>query len=100
MCIPGTIQLRDLQSLLSGLGASGAAGAGATASTGRSVDLSPAITPESLQAILNNPAFVEELQQHLPSIGPDGNQEEQLRTTLASPQFQQVRILFFFLLNP
>ncbi|KAI5756225.1 hypothetical protein M8J77_023126 [Diaphorina citri] len=92
--LDSTIQLRDLQSLLSGLGASGAAGAGATASTGRSVDLSPAITPESLQAILNNPAFVEELQQHLPSIGPDGNQEEQLRTTLASPQFQQAVSMF------
>ncbi|KAI5750538.1 hypothetical protein M8J76_016489 [Diaphorina citri] len=76
--LDSTIQLRDLQSLLSGLGASGAAGAGATASTGRSVDLSPAITPESLQAILNNPAFVEELQQHLPSIGPDALQSGQL----------------------
>uniref|UniRef100_A0A8D8VUX6 Proteasomal ubiquitin receptor ADRM1 homolog n=1 Tax=Cacopsylla melanoneura TaxID=428564 RepID=A0A8D8VUX6_9HEMI len=86
-----TIQLRDLQSLLSGLGASGAT---AASPASRSVDLSPAITSESLQAILNNPDFVKELQQHLPSIGPDGNQEEQLKSTLASPQFQQAVSMF------
>lgn len=89
-----TIQLRDLQTLLSGLGASGAAAAGSTTASQRPVDLSPAITPETLQAILNNPACVEQLQQHLPTIGPGGSQEEQLRSTLASPQFQQAVSMF------
>lgn len=85
------IEVTDLQSLLSALETKGARRA--AASTG-SVDLSPAITPESLQAILQNPAFVEELKQHLPSIGPDGSEEEQLRSTLASAQFQQAVSMF------
>lgn len=57
------------------------------------VDLSSALTMENLQAVLGDPDLVHELQQHLPS-GVGGNPpppaSEQLRSTLASPQFQQV----------
>lgn len=63
------------------------------------VDLSAAITPESLQAVLSDPSRVRDLQQHLPSVGSQGNQQEQLRSTLASPQFQQVIKLLFFLFS-
>jgi hypothetical protein len=57
------------------------------------VDLSSALTMENLQAVLGDPNLVRELQQHLPSgIGgtPPPPASEQLRSTLASPQFQQV----------
>jgi hypothetical protein len=57
------------------------------------VDLSSAITTENLQALLGDPKLVRELHQHLPSgIGgnPPPPASEQLRSTLASPQFQQV----------
>jgi hypothetical protein len=57
------------------------------------VDLSSALTTENLQAVLGDPNLVRELQQHLPSgIGgnPPPPPSEQLRSTLASPQFQQV----------
>lgn len=54
-----------------------------------------------MQSILNNPEAVEELQKYLPSEGSDsGNQEENLRNTLACPQFQQVNILTCFALPP
>jgi hypothetical protein len=57
------------------------------------VDLSSALTAENLQTVLGDPKLVRELHQHLPS-GVGGNPpppaSEQLRSTLASPQFQQV----------
>ncbi|KAL1123205.1 hypothetical protein AAG570_002292 [Ranatra chinensis] len=81
------IQLSHLQSYLSGLGVQNQ-GQG-SASSGQQVDLSSSITTESLQAILNDPGLVRELQRHLPSLGSDASQQEQLRSTLASPQFQQ-----------
>lgn len=56
------------------------------------VDLSSAITTDSLQAVLNDPNMVQNLQQHLPSVG-SGNVQEHLRSTLASPQFTQVSII-------
>lgn len=57
-----------------------------------SVDLSTALTSDALQSILNNPEAVKELQKYLPSEGSDANQEENLRSTLSCPQFQQVPI--------
>uniref|UniRef100_A0A1B6MPN0 Uncharacterized protein n=1 Tax=Graphocephala atropunctata TaxID=36148 RepID=A0A1B6MPN0_9HEMI len=81
------IQLSDLQNFLSGLGV---AGGTPGSSPSQNVDLSSAINTETLSAVVNNPAVVEELQQHLPSTGGDASQQEHLRSTLASPQFQQV----------
>lgn len=84
------IQLSDLQNFLSGLGVGGPPGS----SNQQSVDLSSAITSESLQAVLNDSNLVQNLQQHLPSVGATGNQQEQLRSTLQSPQFQQAVSMF------
>ncbi|RZF36864.1 hypothetical protein LSTR_LSTR004552 [Laodelphax striatellus] len=83
------IQLSDLQNFLTGLGVSGSSGSASN------VDLSAAITPDSLQAVLSDPSRVRDLQPHLPTIGTQGqNQQEQLRSTLASPQFQQAVSMF------
>ncbi|XP_046672275.1 proteasomal ubiquitin receptor ADRM1 isoform X2 [Homalodisca vitripennis] len=84
------IQLSDLQNFLSGLGVAGTPGSSAP----QNVDLSSAINTETLSAVVNNPAVVEELQQHLPSTGGEASQQEHLRSTLASPQFQQAVSLF------
>lgn len=52
------------------------------------VDLSTALTGDALSGILNNAEAIQQLEDHLPAVG--GTTEEQLRSTLASPQFQQV----------
>ncbi|BES92223.1 Proteasome complex subunit Rpn13 ubiquitin receptor [Nesidiocoris tenuis] len=85
----GNIQLRQLQNYFLQNLDSPATPTGAAA-TG--VDLSSSVNPESLQAILNNPEFVRELSRHLPSQGD--NTQEDLRSTLASPQFQQALSMF------
>uniref|UniRef100_A0A1B6CH85 Proteasomal ubiquitin receptor ADRM1 homolog n=1 Tax=Clastoptera arizonana TaxID=38151 RepID=A0A1B6CH85_9HEMI len=79
------IQLSDLQNFLTGLGVSAAGSSGANQPN--------AITSESLQAVLNDPNTVLSLQQHLPSIG-SGNLQDQLRSTLSSPQFNQALNMF------
>lgn len=79
-----SIQLSDLQNFLSGLGVPRNADVNA-----QPVDLSTALTSDALQSILNNPEAVKELQKYLPSEGDSGNQEENLKNTLACPQFQQ-----------
>jgi len=89
---PAAIQLSDLQNFLSGLNVP----TGETTNQ-RSVDLSSALTTENLQALLGDPKLVRELHQHLPSgIGgnPPPPASEQLRSTLASPQFQQALSMF------
>ncbi|XP_037079327.1 proteasomal ubiquitin receptor ADRM1-A-like [Pollicipes pollicipes] len=86
------VQLSDLQSILSNMNVPQPAEAGA----GGEVDLSSAMTAEALQPVLSNPAFLERLQQFLPSIG--NNEQlppaQNLRGTLQSPQFQQALSLF------
>lgn len=58
------------------------------------VDLAAGLNTDSIQPLLSNPAVVRELQQHLPSpIDDSGDPQEQLRLTLTSPQFQQVKKL-------
>ncbi|CAH1111388.1 unnamed protein product [Psylliodes chrysocephalus] len=79
------IQLADLQNFLTGIAPpSGNAGAAAQQ---QSVDLSTALTSESLAGVLNDPDTLQQLQNHLPAV--DQNTQEALRSTLASPQFQQ-----------
>jgi len=87
------IQLSDLQNFLSGLGVAPPGSGSDTPSASQTVDLSSAITSESLSTVVNNPSVVQELQPHLPSTGESTGQE-QLRQTLASPQFQQAVSLF------
>ncbi|XP_014252987.1 proteasomal ubiquitin receptor ADRM1 [Cimex lectularius] len=77
------IQLSQLQNYLSGL-----------VGQQQGVDLSTSLNQESLQAVLNNPELVRELQRHLPSVATDENSQDQLRNTLASPQFQQALSMF------
>lgn len=60
------------------------------------VDLASSLTVENLQAMLADPETVRELQKHLPAMGESGaaTESEQLRSTLQSPQFQQVELIF------
>ncbi|KAI4467901.1 adhesion regulating membrane glycoprotein [Holotrichia oblita] len=74
------IQLADLQNFLQGLSPP-------TGANQQSVDLSTALNSDALSGLINNPEALEQLQSHLPAV--DGNVQEQLRSTLASPQFQQ-----------
>ena len=52
------------------------------------VDLYTALTADSLSGILNNPGALQALQSHLPAV--EGDPQEALRSTINSPQFQQV----------
>ncbi|CAH1976086.1 unnamed protein product [Acanthoscelides obtectus] len=77
-----TIQLSDLQNFLQGITPIGGEGG-----QQQSVDLSTALTGDALAGVLNNPETLQQLQSHLPAV--DENTQEALRSTLASPQFQQ-----------
>ncbi|CAG9813474.1 unnamed protein product [Phaedon cochleariae] len=77
------IQLSDLQTFLSGI----APPATAEGTQAQSVDLSTALTSDALTGVLSNPDTLQQLQSHLPAV--DSNTQEALRSTLASPQFQQ-----------
>lgn len=72
------IQLSDLQNYLSGI---------SSGSTDQSVDLASALTGDALSSIMSNTEALEQLQSHLPPNS--GSAQEQLRSTLQSPQFQQ-----------
>ncbi|XP_074035869.1 proteasomal ubiquitin receptor ADRM1 homolog [Leptinotarsa decemlineata] len=78
------IQLSDLQNFLSGLSPPVASADGTQQ---QSVDLSTALNTETLSGILSSPATLEQLQGHLPAV--DGDPQQALRSTLASPQFSQ-----------
>ena len=58
---------------------------------GAGVDLSPAMTAEALQPLLSNPEFVEKLKPFLPATSEPISPSEQLKGTVTSPQFKQVR---------
>ncbi|XP_049808214.1 proteasomal ubiquitin receptor ADRM1 homolog isoform X3 [Schistocerca nitens] len=61
------------------------------------VDLASTITSENLQTLLRNTELVTELLQHVPSVEDSSSTvppSEQLRSTLASPQFQQALSMF------
>lgn len=53
------------------------------------MDLSTALTGDTISDLLSNNEAIQQLGTHLPAVG--GTTEDQLRSTLASPQFQQVR---------
>jgi len=56
------------------------------------VDLSEALTSaESIQGLLDDPSLVSELSPHLPEVNNEDLNTDRLRSTLQSPQFQQVR---------
>ncbi|XP_063921559.1 proteasomal ubiquitin receptor ADRM1-like [Zophobas morio] len=74
------IQLSDLQNFLQGI-------TPISSSQQSGVDLSTALTADSLSGILNNPGALQALQSHLPAV--EGDPQEALRSTINSPQFQQ-----------
>ncbi|XP_046997757.1 proteasomal ubiquitin receptor ADRM1-B isoform X1 [Schistocerca americana] len=89
---PPAIQLSDLQNFLSGLNVPTP-----ETTTQRTVDLASTITSENLQTLLRNTELVTELLQHVPSVEESSSTvppSEQLRSTLASPQFQQALSMF------
>nr|UCK81618.1 proteasomal ubiquitin receptor ADRM1 [Arenicola marina] len=77
-----SIQLQDLQNILSGLG-------GAALSESEPMDLACVITPDALIPILSNPEAREGLLPFLPEGDKLPRTEAELRNTVQSPQFQQ-----------
>lgn len=69
-------------------GASGAAGGGGGGS-GRTIDLSAAMSAEVVTNAVGDPDRTNALLAHLPVIGTNENSKKQLKDTIASPQFQQ-----------
>jgi 26S proteasome regulatory subunit N13 len=88
------VLLSELQNYLAGIN-SGAAG-----SRSSNVDLSTSLTSESINSILSDPERLDSLRAHLPNIDEEGKPlepaevKQQLKDTLASPQFQQALSMF------
>jgi len=87
------IQLSDLQSILSNMGAGGEGG-------GPAVDLATAMTGEALQPLLQNQEFLDKVKEHLPA-GDEGKEVSlaDLSGTVQSPQFQQAVSMFSMALS-
>jgi len=87
------VLLSELQNYLAGIntGASGSR---------QNVDLSTSLTSDSINSVLSDPERLEALQAHLPNIDEEGKPmdpnavKQQLKDTLASPQFQQALSMF------
>ncbi len=60
------------------------------------IDLASAVTPEVMIPILANKDIQEKLIPHLPEGESLPKSEDELRKTVQSPQFQQVRGSYFF----
>lgn len=91
-----TIQLSDLQNILSGLGpdgaptpGAGASGGAASAGSGEAIDLSSAVTAEAMLPILANADVQSKLLPHLPEGETLPRTVSELRNTVSTPQFQQ-----------
>lgn len=90
------VLLSELQSYLAGIGAGGSSG------SKHSVDLSTSLNSESINSILSDPERLQGLQAHLPNISETDDEKQvdtgaikqQLKETLASPQFQQALSMF------
>jgi len=89
------IQLRDLQSMLSGL-------TGNQGTTEKpSVDLSAAMDMENLQSVIENTGAMSQLAQHLPTTESSSDSTpasqstpDNLKDTITSPQFRQAVSMF------
>lgn len=88
------VLLSELQNYLAGINTGGASG------SKHNVDLSTSLNSESINSILSDPDRLEALQAHLPNIDDEGKPlepnavKQQLKDTLASPQFQQALSMF------
>lgn len=87
------VLLSELQNYLAGINA------GATGSK-QNVDLATSLNSDTINTILSDPERLEALSAHLPTIDEDGKPldsnavKQQLKDTLASPQFQQALSMF------
>lgn len=89
----GQIYLSDLQRYFSGLGNAppeGDAGAAASA-TGARLELAAALASSEVVTTASAPANAPRLAPHLPPT-PPGAAQDDVRTTLLSPQFAQVNL--------
>jgi len=96
-----SIQLSDLQSILSNIAVPpGAEGSGA-AGGGPAVDLSSGLTLDALQPLLSNPEFLEKVKDFLPKEEQEGKEfsAEDLKGTVTSPQFKQAVSMFSMALS-
>lgn len=83
----GQIVLSDLQRYFSGAGAAPGAAAGAAGGTGARVDLAAALAEPEVVTAATAPAAAQRLAPHLPPAPA----QDDVRTTLLSPQFAQVK---------
>eukprot|EP00088_Acartia_fossae_P018640 TRINITY_DN20763_c0_g1_i1.p1 TRINITY_DN20763_c0_g1~~TRINITY_DN20763_c0_g1_i1.p1 ORF type:complete len:361 (-),score=137.53 TRINITY_DN20763_c0_g1_i1:99-1181(-) len=90
------IQLSDLQSILSNMQVP----AGASGEGGATVDLSTALTGETLGPLLQNQEFLDKVKEFLPA-GEEGKEVtlSDLSGTVQSPQFQQAVSMFSMALS-
>lgn len=87
------VLLSELQNYLAGISAGGSK---------QNVDLSTSLNSESINSILSEPEHLKSLQTHLPNINETDDEKpadtnaikQQLKDTLASPQFQQALSMF------
>lgn len=88
------VLLSELQNYLAGISAGGSK---------QSVDLSTSLNSDSINSILSDPELLKSLQDHLPNINETDDEKkpvdsnsvkQQLKDTLASPQFQQALSMF------
>ncbi|XP_070507734.1 proteasomal ubiquitin receptor ADRM1 homolog [Chironomus tepperi] len=88
------VLLSELQNYLAGISAGGSK---------QSVDLSTSLNSDSINSILSDPELLKSLQEHLPNINETDDEKkpldsnsvkQQLKDTLASPQFQQALSMF------
>jgi hypothetical protein len=89
------VLLSELQNYLAGISAGG--------SKQSSVDLSTSLNSDTINSILSDPELLKSLQDHLPNINETDDEKkpvdsnsvkQQLKDTLASPQFQQALSMF------
>lgn len=87
------VLLSELQNYLAGINAGGG--------SKQNIDLATSFNSESINSILSDPERLQSLRAHLPNISESGNEEadtniikQQLKDTLASPQFQQALSMF------
>lgn len=87
------VLLSELQNYLAGISAGGSK---------QNVDLSTSLNSDSINSILSDPELLKSLQNHLPNTNETDDEKpadsnaikQQLKDTLASPQFQQALSMF------
>jgi len=85
----GTIQLSQLQNILSGLRVPESERSEQPNQSPPHIDLSSGMSSDVLEPILSNPEFIQRLQGMLPQTGEAVPTTQQIQETLQSPQFQQ-----------